>query len=145
VSEQGLLIAHFLGAVVMTAVIWFVQLVQYPMFARIGPLEFPAYATEYQRRVGWIVIGPMLLEVATAVGLVIWHSSFASRPAMIAALILLGVAWLFTFFVQVPIHERLRLAKDEAAIHRLVSTNWGRTIAWTGRAVLTGALVFGGR
>ncbi len=143
-SEQGLVIAHFLGAVVMAVVIWFVQLVRYPLLARIGAAEFPAYAAEYQRRVGWIVIGPMLLEVATAAAIAVWFPGVYRSPLFAISAIFLAVAWASTFFWQVPLHEKLRAGHDQATIARLVTTNWLRTIAWTTRAVLLGVMIWGG-
>ncbi len=45
--------------------------------------------------------------------------------------------WASTFFVQVPLHEKLGGGFDADVQKRLVSTNWIRTIFWT----LRGALV----
>lgn len=143
-SEQGLVVAHFLGAVVMATVIWFVQLVQYPLLARIGAAEFPVYAAEYQRRVGWIVIGPMLLEVATAAAITVWFPGAYRSPLFAISVGLLAVAWASTFFWQVPLHAKLLAGHDQATIARLVTTNWLRTIAWTTRAVLLGAMIRSG-
>ncbi len=141
-SEQGLVAAHFLGAVVMTAVIWFVQLVQYPMFARIGANEFAVYAAEYQQRISWIVIGPMLVEVATAATLAVRFPGVYRSPLFAIAAALLVVLWLSTFFWQVPLHEQLLKGKDDRAIEQLVSSNWLRTVAWTARAILLGVLLW---
>jgi hypothetical protein len=138
VTCEFLLLVHFLTAVVMTAVIWFVQIVQYPLFARIGEDEFPAYAAEYQWRIGWIVIGPMVIEVATAVGLALRCPSLYQRPAFAIATMLLAVAWASTFLWQVRLHQKLLTGLDHATVNELVRSNWLRTIAWTGRALLVG-------
>jgi hypothetical protein len=138
VTQQGLLVANWIGAVVMTAVIWFVQLVQYPLFASIGPSEFAAYAAEYQRRISWIVVGPMLVEVATAAALAVWFPGVYRSPLFATSVVLLVVVWASTFFWQVPLHERLLVGKDDLAIAELVRSNWLRTAAWTGRVVLLG-------
>jgi hypothetical protein len=44
--------------------------------------------------------------------------------------------WLSTFFLQVPLHERLAQGFDAETHRSLVNTNWIRTAAWTLRAVL---------
>jgi hypothetical protein len=138
VSGQQLLIAHFLAAVVMTAVIWFVQFVQYPLLAWIGPDGFAVYAAEYQRRVSWIVIPPMLVELATALGLAVWFPGVYRSPEFVIATVLLASAWLSTFLWQVPLHQKLLSGFNEETIARLVRSNWLRTFAWTARALLIG-------
>jgi hypothetical protein len=53
------------------------------------------------------------------------------------ALALVAVIWAATFFVIVPIHERLGTAGFDATLHsRLVAWNWVRTIAWTVRGFI---------
>jgi hypothetical protein len=45
----------------------------------------------------------------------------------------LGLNWLSTWRVQVPLHERLSSGFDVHAHQRLVGTNWWRTLSWTVR------------
>ena len=59
------------------------------------------------------------------------------RSYFLFGLILVLIIWASTFFVQVPLHEKLAAAFDAKVQQRLVLTNWIRTIAWT----LRGALV----
>ena len=108
--------------------IWLVQIIIYPTFARIPADRFRQYHRWYVKRIGLIVAPMMLIE---AVGLVLWL--FSDRfwlPGVIAALLVV-VVWLSTFAIQVPLHKHLALGKDEAAIRRLVNSNWIRTIAWS--------------
>jgi hypothetical protein len=138
VTAESLLFIHFVAALVMTAVIWFVQLVEYPLFAYVGEAAFPEYAAEYQRRISWIVIGPMLVEVATAAGLAAWHPDLYRLPAFQIATLLLVVVWASTFLWQTPTHQRLLKGLDRATVSQLVRSNWLRTVAWTARAILVG-------
>jgi hypothetical protein len=46
------------------------------------------------------------------------------------------VIWIATMTTSVPMHARLGQGADEAALRRLVRTNWIRTLAWTARGVL---------
>jgi hypothetical protein len=52
---------------------------------------------------------------------------------------LIGVNWLSTAIVQVPLHRRLEQGFEAGAHGRLVATNWVRTGAWTARGVLVAA------
>jgi hypothetical protein len=142
VTVETLLLIHFLAAVVMTAVSWFVQVVQYPLFAKIGEAEFPAYAADYQRRIGWIVIGPMVTEVVSAAALAVSHRAIYGEPVFAIAALLLAVVWWSTFFRLVPLHQKLLKRRDLQTVAHLVRSNWVRTIAWTARAILVGWTVF---
>ena len=118
--------------------IWFVQLVHYPLFLRIAPQDFAAWEAEHANRTGWVAAPLMVAELLTA--LLLLRASL--RPPQIhtyeAALgaALTIVLWLSTFFVQVPLHNRLHRGSNPALIRRLIHTNWVRTITWTARAAL---------
>ena len=120
----------------MTGVIWFVQVVHYPLMARVGASGFPGYEASHARLTGYVVIGPMVVELVCAVFLVWQRPPFVSKPMAVIGAALVIVIWLSTFLLQVPQHDKLHHAFSTEAQSRLVSTNWIRTIGWTVRAVL---------
>ncbi len=130
-----LLSVHLATTLAMTGVIWFVQLVHYPLFRYASRPTFSDFADAHQRRTSWVVMPLMLTELASAVALVWWVAPPARTPALVA-LVLLLVIWLSTFFVLVPLHRRLSRGFDARAARRLVGTNWIRTAAWSARAAL---------
>ena len=133
-----LLVANAAATWFMAGLTWFVQVVHYPMFADVGPDAFAAYHRRHTARTTWVVIGPMVVELLTAVGLV-WL-----RPAAWtwAGLALVAVMWGSTALVQVRRHDRLVAAYDAAVVRSLSRTNWLRTGAWTARAALLAWAVF---
>jgi hypothetical protein len=120
----------------MTGLIWFIQVVHYPLFRGVGAPGYAAYQDEHMR-LTTLVVGPlMLLEAATAAWLAYERPSFV-RPALAwTGLGLLAVIWLSTAFLSVPRHETLRHGFDASAHAALVATNWIRTAAWTARSGL---------
>jgi hypothetical protein len=117
----------------MTGVIWFVQLVQYPGFARVGAGEFRVFHEHHCRAIGWIVGPLMTMELLTAVFLAWVGSPQWFWGVMLGALLAI---WLSTALWQGPLHGRL--AKDGLRpdlIRWLVRGNWLRTILWTARSV----------
>ena len=120
----------------MVGLIWFVQIVHYPLFSRVGESGYAEYAREHVRRTGWVVAGPMLAELAFAVA-VVWVVGGALAWIGLA---LVGVIWMSTWVWQVPAHRRLEAGFDAAAHVRLTRTNWVRTAAWTARSVIALAL-----
>jgi hypothetical protein len=133
----GLFVAHLAATLVMVGVIWFVQVVHYPLFAGVGAAGFRGYAAEHGRRTTWVVAPPMLVELGTGLMLV-WRRPDAMPAAWAwAGVALLAVVWAATFGLAVPRHAELGRGFDARAHRRLVRSNWVRTVAWT----LRGALV----
>lgn len=129
-------LASVASTLFMAGVIWFVQLVHYPLFASVGPGQFAQYETEHAGRTTWIVAPAMLIEAATSV-LLLWVRPDAIGIEIAAAgLLLTGLIWGSTFAMQVPLHARLSIGFEPALHKSLVATNWIRTLAWTGRAWL---------
>lgn len=130
--NEGLLLVHAATTLFMAGVIWFVQVVHYPLFERVGEDGFSAYERQHTRRTGWVVATPMLTELATAIALA-WRLGGALTWS---GLFLLMVVWLCTWLWQVPAHRRLEKGFDAATHRRLVRTNWVRTIVWSARGIL---------
>ena len=126
-----LLLVHAFATLCMVGLIWFVQLVHYPLFARVGS-GFDRYEADHVRRTGWIVGPLMLAEVATALLLLAWSPGAATA----AGAALLAIVWTSTACLQMPAHRRLERGFDAAAHGKLVATNWLRTAAWTARGAL---------
>jgi hypothetical protein len=120
----------------MCGLIWFVQIVHYPLFAVVDKTTFVQYQKAHMSLTSWVVIPAMLIELSTGL-LFLWSSPvFLSKSAAWLGMILLAVIWLSTALLLVPKHNRLAKAFD-AGIHRtLVATNWLRTGAWSMRVLL---------
>ena len=112
------------------------QVVHYPLMARAGAEGFPGLAAEHQRRTGWVVGPPMVVEAVTAVLLVAAPPDGVPRALMAAGLVLVAVLWASTAWLQVPRHREMLLGFDPEGHRRLVAGNWVRTVAWTARSGL---------
>lgn len=133
-----LYLIHAAATVAMAGLIWFVQIVHYPLFASVTRNAFPAYEQRHMQRTSWVVGPLMLVEAVSAVSL-IWLCP-QSELAWVG-LVLLAIVWLSTAFLQVPQHRRLTKAFDPGAHRRLVASNWIRTAAWTMRALVALSLL----
>ncbi|MEQ8208408.1 MAG: hypothetical protein RH917_01145 [Lacipirellulaceae bacterium] len=125
----------------MVGLIWFVQIVHYPLFDRVGEAGFGAYEQIHQRATTWVVAPLMFAELISA-GLLLWF-----RPAGVPSWLLwtgaglVVVNWASTAFLQVPLHTKLLEGFDQDVYERLVSTNWIRTIAWSLRGLIVLAVI----
>ena len=63
-SVKLLLLLSFGLAAYLTGVIWLVQLVHYPSFAQVPPAAFRAFHQSHLARMGWVVMAPMVAELA---------------------------------------------------------------------------------
>ena len=129
---------QLLSTLAMFGIIWFVQIVHYPMFLEIDPANFTHYEAAYANRMGFLVGPLMLVELASAALLLAPTLRLpVMQPAEVwVGLLLLGLIWASTAFVQVPLHNQLHTSPDPAAMHKLIATNWIRTVAWTARVGL---------
>lgn len=112
------------------SLIWVVQLVHYPTFEFIDNQNFTAFHQHHTSSITLIVMPLMLAELGLGIYLAKLQPSTYLGP-----LILIGLIWLSTFFIQVPIHNALGNGKDGFLIQKLVNTNWIRTILWTTKTV----------
>jgi len=132
-----LALVHAAATWFMTGLIWFVQVVHYPLFGLLdedhdGGARWPAYSRAHQARTTMVVGPVMLVELSTTIGLLVLKFG----PLTIAGAVLLTLVWASTFFVQVPLHARLERGHDPAVVRRLVATNWARTALWTARGAI---------
>jgi hypothetical protein len=144
-SEAVLLVVHLLATAGMVGLIWFVQVVHYPLFVAVGADQFTAYESAHRFRTGFVV-GPLMgVEAAAALWIAVDPPNGVGRSAAIVGLALLALIHASTVWLQVPAHMSLSATHDAAAtratIRRLVRTNWIRTAGWTARGVVAAAMV----
>jgi hypothetical protein len=137
-----LLIANAASTFFMAGLIWFVQVVHYPLFAAVGDSEFPAYSRLHQSLTTLVVGPPMLVEALTAGMLVVARPSGVSAWLAWTGFAIVIVIWASTALLQIPAHGRLASGFDASTAATLVSSNWIRTIAWSARAAIVAAMLW---
>ena len=135
------LLLHGAATLAMVGLIWFVQIVHYPLFAQVGREHFARYEWLHQARTAQVVGPLMLTEAMTATLLLLSDLTPAARNLAWVGMALLVVIWLSTVFLQVPLHRQLAAGYDSQSAERLVRSNWLRTIAWTLRGFIAMSLL----
>lgn len=137
---RWLLWSHLAATWALVGLIWTIQVLQYPIFAKVGESAFGGYHAAHSARITVIVLPLMLWELASAVLLVSAVAAPISTSIPLSArwlgLALVAVIWISTFALQVPQHNLLSSGFDAVAHQRLVASNWIRTVAWTLRGGL---------
>jgi hypothetical protein len=116
--------------------IWLCQIVIYPLFARVGEVEYSGYHHFYASRIPLPVIVPgfasFLLPVAVAFlgpTLPLWMHALNILAGLIGLLL--------TVLLLIPRHGRLEKAgKDDKVIAELIRYNWPRTLSISAQSVV---------
>lgn len=124
---------HTVAALYMLGVIWFVQIVHYPLFFHLPSEQEKRSFSFHQKRTAWVVIPGMVVEIGTAIWL-LFHP-FPNLFSVIILLVLSLAPLIMTFVFQAPCHRALLKENSEILIHKLVRTNWIRTWMWTLKAI----------
>lgn len=147
-----ILFSNILVTAFLVGLIWFIQIVHYPIFKEVGKQNFHQFHIAHTTLTGKIVILPMLLELGLSFWLV-WEGyevdyalntnevgqSIVDRMNnfyvySIIALLLTVSLWILTAWIFVPLHGKLgNTAKgyDVEIINKLVLRNWFRTTFWS--------------
>lgn len=131
-----LLLFHAAATLYMAGLIWFVQVVHYPLMGKVGAEGYPDYQHAHERLTTWAVGPPMLMELICALWLVVAPPAGVAPWLAYTGLALVTALWLSTAFLQVPRHRELESGFNDASHRRLVQSNWLRTVAWSLRGVL---------
>lgn len=130
------LLANSASTWFLTGLIWTIQVVHYPLFAKVGRANFVDYESFHTRLIT-LVVGPaMLIELLASMAMLMVRPRCVPLWTAWLGLAMLAGIWISTATVQVPMHAVLSKGFDDSAHARLVTSNWIRTILWSGRAAL---------
>ncbi len=136
----------------LVGLIWFVQIVHYPIFKEVGKQNFHQFHLAHTTLTGKVVILPMLLELGLSFWLV-WEgyeincvlttNQVSENMVMrmgnfylysFIALFFTILLWILTAWIFVPLHGKLgdeNKGYDLEIMKKLVSRNWFRTFFWS--------------
>jgi hypothetical protein len=134
-------VGHAVSTVFLAGVIWTVQVVHYPLFARIGPASFTAAMADHSRRITGIVLVPWALQGVTTAWLLARPPAGVSTLLLWSAAALAALPVVVTLVASVPAHRALGGGFDPRVHARLLATNWLRTAAWTAHAAVAVAIL----
>lgn len=140
--SDTLFLAQYAATLFMTGLIWFVQIVHYPLFAtvenRCTRAGFREYGTRHANRTSFVVFPAMAVELLSGLAAIFpaLRPAFLPWNAAVASAVMVILLWVSTGVVQVPLHNRIASDPGEQTIRRLVMSNWLRTVLWTARTVL---------
>ena len=121
-------LARHLSDCSLFILIWIVQLTIYPSFQFMSAEQLIDWHAKYTERMAWIA-GPLILLQTTIISIQI---VLEISTIHILSGFIVGVAWILTYFVSIPLHRTIREdGGSPVALRKLVHTNWYRTICWS--------------
>lgn len=138
---EKLLVLEWISCLLLTGLIWTIQLVHYPSFQYIDQNRFIDFEKFHTKTISYIVVPLMLLELFSGSIHVFYSENGAYQLFNYLMLILI---WISTFLLSVPIHQKLNKGFSADLIEKLIITNWPRTILWTLRSFLLGSMLLKG-
>lgn len=141
-STDSIFLIHFSATWFMVGLIWFIQLVHYPLLGDVSKYRTAAYHHTHMRLATWVVAPAMLVEFLSGVFLVCCPPDYFALPLGITGLALLIIIWLSSAFLQAPRHKWLAEKYDQSTHQSLVASNWVRTISWSCRGLLVFLTLF---
>jgi hypothetical protein len=140
--NDAALVLNLLATWTMVGVIWFVQLVHYPLLAVVPVESASTIAVDHQRRTAWVVMISMTVEGFSTLALMRWVPEGVATWLPWANGVFLAIALGCTVLLSVPRHARMAENPTPTIGRELVVTNWPRTIAWTICGALTATMTF---
>ena len=131
------LVTALVATLFSVGIIWFMQILEYPLFAYVGVEAFPGFHAQHNRRLPGVVFVPMLVAFAATLALLFVRPSAVLGWLVWLGVLLVGVVLVSSFTLLIPRHMRLTNEGYSLKIIReLVRLNWIRTIAWTLHALV---------
>ena len=130
-----LLLIHASATLILAGVSWFMQVVHLPLFRRVGDRVFARYMDAELRVSVLLVAGLALVELLTAVSVLLYRPGGLPVWMPLAGLLLLVPAWVAGLMMFAP-SGRLTAGFNSDDHRRLLQLNRMRVLAWTSRSVL---------
>lgn len=133
---SSIFLINIFTALFAAGLIWTIQLVHYPSMRFVSKNEFESFHYFHQKRISIIAMPLMAIELISSIILLL--QNFENNTSLIFKInfMIIILIWFSTFFMQVPLHQKLSKGKNDILIDKLVFTNWFRTVLWTLRSIL---------
>lgn len=133
---ENLILFNFFISAFMFGLILTTQIVSYPMFINVEK-NFSVYHMNYVNKISTIAAPFMIIEFLLSLIFVFLIGSYTS----ISSFLIMVLIFLCTFFIQVPIHEKLKNSFNISLCNRLIKTNWIRVFLWLFKCVTSFMLI----
>ena len=109
------------------------QIVNYPLLYKVKSDIFSEYHDSYVSKISIIVVPMMILDFVISLLLFVLTKTYL----VTISLFIVVLIFLTTFFIQVPIHDKLKFSANHKLIKKLINTNRIRTFLWFIKCIIS--------
>lgn len=143
-------IIHVFVCILLTAVMWYLQVVHFPLLRFVGTDHFVEYYSELKMKNTLLFFPLFSLEIFTSIALLLSFTMVSEFTASVQnqfflvgfSLILLFILHLVNFQMIRPTLSSLQKNSDLKIHQKLVRLQWIRTLGWTIRMVILLSMIF---
>ncbi|MEM1283642.1 MAG: hypothetical protein AAGG81_08825 [Chlamydiota bacterium] len=128
-----IILTHYSATLMMTGIIWFAQLVFYPLFKMFKEKQRFEYCSKYISKASNLAVPILITELVTGVLILfrlfdewIWYVN----------LFFISLSWWATVFYQIPLLLDLKEGENIPSVDSLTRKNMTRTFSWSFRSIL---------
>ncbi|GAA3170759.1 MULTISPECIES: hypothetical protein [Streptomyces] len=141
-ASGALLLVHFVAVLYTTGFVWTLQLMDYPMVARLKGAASAAYMDQHNHMF-WRVLAPGLFTAGlTGLVMLIVRPAVVPLAVVVAFLVLMAAIMVLSGAVATPDRNALAQHFDTATHAHLLKVSWIRTLAFTGWSALSGWMIW---
>ncbi len=137
-------IIHVLVCIMVTAIMWYLQVVHFPMLRFIGTDRYELYYHELKMKNTLLFFPLFSLEIFTSIALLLSFTMVSDfNPAVQNQFFLVGFSLILLFILHLvnfqlirPLLSSLHTDVDEKKHKRLLRLQWIRTLGWTSRFIM---------
>ena len=133
---ENLILFNFFISSFMLGLILTTQIVSYPMFLKAEE-NFSVYHMSYVNKISIIAAPFMIIELLLSLFFVFYIKSYIA----VSTFLIMVLIFLCTFFIQVPIHEKLKNNFNISLCDKLIKTNWIRVFLWLSKCIVSFMLI----
>ena len=130
------LLGNLCASVLMTALISFIQFIQYPLLSHISSFDFTCYFKKYISRITWFIYPILVIEIGFALWLSFLPLQAKLQLPILISYILLALVTMNTLLIQTPLIQKLRFSLDKAVLSKIIFYNRLRFISSVLRTIL---------
>ncbi len=143
-------IIHALVSIIITAIMWYIQVVHYPMLRFVEADHFEHYNRELKMKNTLLFFPLFSLEIFTSVALLLSFTMVSDFTTSVQnqfflvgfSLILLFVLHLINFQLIRPLLSSLQTDTNGKKHQQLLRMQWIRTLGWTIRMIILLSMIF---
>jgi len=129
--ETIFLLFNLISTLLIAGILWFVQLVHYPLFNEIPAKNMVNYGYYHMQKISGIINLLFIVDFITIVFLLLLVNSDLSATLMVINISIFLFIVFLTRITFLPIHQQLSKNPNSTLIAKLINLNWIRTLVWS--------------